>query len=304
MPGGYRDLVGIMGAKSLAKAVYEALPKRRLFELLRLLPVPHRIYRHLHFDGRFTVKMSEGQTFRMVSRGEILENELFWRGYGGSFEGVSLRAWERLAKSATGAILDIGANAGIYSLAARAVNGGSPVIAFEPVSRIRDRMAENVRLNGFRIEIEPYAISDRAGPVTIYDSTSDHNYVASLEASQLGNNTSYTIEAITLDACLEKRGWPPVSLIKLDVERHEPAALRGMAETIRRFRPTILVEVLDPVTGAEIAPMFAGYRFFNTDEFRGLIPSDKLRPLHGDNWNNLVCTEEAFRDAGLAELLA
>lgn len=293
-------------AKSLAKTVYRVLPKRPLFDLLRHAGLPQQVYRHLHFRGPFVTKMSNGSSFKMMSRGEILENELFWSGYGGSFEGVSLKAWERLATTVTGAILDIGANAGVYSLAARAVNGASQLIAFEPVARIRDRLVQNVRLNGFRIEAEPYAISDKAGMVPIYDSTNEHNYVASLEASQAGNSISYEIEAIPLDAYLENRGWPRVALIKLDVERHEPAAIRGMAETIRRFRPSILIEVLDAATGAQILPMLdgLGYRLFNTDEHLGLIPSDRLRPLHGDNWNNLICTEEAFEAAGLADLLA
>lgn len=51
------------------------------------------------------------------------------------------------------------------------------------------------------------------------------------------------VGGVTLDEVLALRGWPPVSLIKLDIQGAEARALAGARETLERLRPTLLVEV-------------------------------------------------------------
>jgi FkbM family methyltransferase len=283
--------------RRLFKAAYSAVPfKRRLFGALRPLGLPQSVYRHLHFAGEFTVRMDGKPFFRMEAGHEILENELFWSGWGGTWEAMSTRLWHRLARSSEG-ILDIGANTGAYALAAASSNPEAWIVAFEPVRRTAERLRRNVERNLFSsIEVDGRAVSDRFGRATLFDAEQGEvNYTASLELGQGENTLSYEVETVSIDGFLAERGWPRVDLVKIDVETHEPAVIRGMAETIARFRPFILLEVLHPKQGDEIAAAFAGtdYLMFNLDEEgRRFVPVDQLRHVQGDNWNNLLCPDE------------
>ena len=52
---------------------------------------------------------------------------------------------------------------------------------------------------------------------------------------------------MTLDAFCEKQQLNRVNLIKIDVEGAEVALLKGAEQTIRRFRPILMIEV-NPAT--------------------------------------------------------
>ncbi len=70
---------------------------------------------------------------------------------------------ELAGKDAT--IVDVGANAGLFSLPlAEVVGPGSRFLLFEPNPRMQARLAENIALNGFcTMTIDPVAVGDRAG---------------------------------------------------------------------------------------------------------------------------------------------
>jgi ribosomal protein L11 methylase PrmA len=51
----------------------------------------------------------------------LVENDLFWAGYAGNWERVSLALWRDLARDAR-CVLDVGANSGVFALAAAAVS--------------------------------------------------------------------------------------------------------------------------------------------------------------------------------------
>lgn len=291
--------------RRLVRSLYRTIPfKRQLFGVLRMGPaLPQSLYRHLHFDGPFDVLVDEAHRFRIHSYGTFVENELFWSGYGGSWESVSLRVWAALCSSRQGLAIDIGANTGVYSLAAASL--GREVVAFEPVDRMARRLRHNVKLNEFPIRVEQKGVSDRSGRLPIFDNLSEHNYSASLEG-QGPDASSYEVEVRALDDFLSEIGNPPIGAIKIDVERHEPAVLRGMARTLVERRPPMLIEILDSEIGKQILELLDGhgYRLFHIDEQRGLIPASKLGPAGDHNWNHLVCTAEQFDQAGIARLLA
>src|SRR5690606_2225067 len=110
--------------------------------------LPESVYRHLHFEGPFTVRIDAEHEFRIISHGSVIENELFWAGYGQSWEGGSLKVWAALCRQRRGPILDIGANTGVYALAAKALAPKARVIAVEPVARVAAKLRANIALNG------------------------------------------------------------------------------------------------------------------------------------------------------------
>lgn len=289
--------------RRLASRIYNGLPlKRPLFDLLRPLGLPKRLYQHLHFSGDFDVPLHDGRRFRVRSYGDQVENDLFWAGYGKGFEAQSLRVWAALAQTSEAAILDIGANTGLFALAARALAGPVPVVAFEPVTRIAERLATNVLLNNFDVEVTNLAVSDKSGSAIMHD-TDDmkHSYSASLETGFKGNDFSFTVQTTTLDEWLTVQSFA-VSLIKIDVEMHEPAAIRGMLGTLERYRPALVIEILTPALGTDVGALLGrfGYRYFMIDERRGLVPVETLGFREGEGRNVLACTDERFARAGLA----
>jgi FkbM family methyltransferase len=217
---------------------------------------PESVYQHLHFQGPFTVEVESGVRFRMHAHGEQIENDLFWRGYGDGWEGNSLQIWRDLARSAD-YIADVGANTGLFALAAQAVNPSARVIALEPSARVFRKLQHNIALNGFPIIALDNAASDKNASATFFDHAGPHQYSASLEKS-MGGQLASEVQVRRLDDLLAENGFERLDLLKLDVERHEPAALRGLRNTLERCRPTMLVEILDDELEAEIRHVLDG----------------------------------------------
>jgi FkbM family methyltransferase len=53
------------------------------------------------------------------------------------------------------------------------------------------------------------------------------------------------VSTTTIDDLLSAYGWPPVSLIKIDVQGAEASVIAGARRTIARFHPSLFVEVSD-----------------------------------------------------------
>lgn len=290
--------------KRLLKQLYATLPgKRPLFMLLRRLPLPERIYRHLHFTGVITIKLDAGRSFRMQHHGLIVENELFWRGLDG-WERNSLRLWQRLCAHADH-IIDIGANTGVYALIAAALRPNARIAAVEPVERVFRMLEENIALNQAPIQAVRMAITDRNGPVQLFDRPgTTHEYDATLNPDyvrEYPDAVATAVEGRTLPALLDHLGWPRVDLLKIDVETHEPALIRGALPILQRDRPAMLIEILNPCMGEQVMDALRGldYRCFTIDEAHWQAQTTD-RPGAGGHHNHLFCNAATARALGLA----
>ena len=169
-------------------------PVRRypaLFMAFRELFHPgHALYQHLHFVGPMKVQVSDRASFIIKHYGYQIENDLFWAGFGRGYEGADLLLWRALVRSAE-FIADVGANTGVYSLAAAALNPRARIVAIEPASRIYERLSANIALNHFDICALQIAASDADGEAILFDTEGEPCYSASLElehARGLRNN--------------------------------------------------------------------------------------------------------------------
>jgi FkbM family methyltransferase len=231
----------------------------------RVWTPPQRIYQHLYFDGVFTLEVEPGTTFKLETYGSVVENDLFWTGYGNGWEGRSLRAWRELCKSAS-VIVDIGANSGVYALAAKALNPSARVVAIEPSKRPLAQLKRNIELNGFDIEVLEVAVSDHNGTATFYDyfESEGFNYTASL-SGKFGGSNRVQVPVRRLDDLIDN-----ADLIKIDVERHEPELLRG-AKRLLESGPTLLIEVLDGECERQIREETPGYDWHMIEEDRNAV---------------------------------
>lgn len=158
-------------------------------------------------------------------------------------------------------VLDIGANIGAHTLQlARLVGDIGRVIAFEPTDYAFEKLRFNLSLNPAlqtRVVAEQTMLleSDRGeGPSELFSSWPLSSSSKGLHPRHFGRSmTCDGASRTTLDAYVAGAGLSSVSLIKLDVDGHEWAVLKGAAGTIERFRPPIIMEmapyVLDEVEG-------------------------------------------------------
>jgi FkbM family methyltransferase len=146
-------------------------------------------------------------------------------------------------------VLDVGAHHGLYTLlASKCVGRSGRVIAFEPSSRERRRLARHLRINGCgNVEVQSCALGDRAGEADLYLVEGKHDWCNSLRAPNVEERTSKVkVEVRRLDDVLEGMNWPRLDFIKLDIEGAELSFLQGARRMLRgEVRPAILVEVQD-----------------------------------------------------------
>lgn len=212
------------------------------------LPCSERIYRHVPYRGVVEVQVPGGGFFRLAATGKAIENGLYWEGVY-AHEPASMAAWMQRAARAQ-SVLDIGANSGVFALAAAAV-GASDVHAFEPLPRVHAILVSNVALNRFpKLHTWQLAVADQPGVADLFDPGGDAPTSASLSSTfsreHFGDIPSSKVPVVSVDHFCSEHGITHIDLIKLDVEGHEEFALRGMRETVLRDRPTILMEVLPP----------------------------------------------------------
>ncbi len=136
-------------------------------------------------------------------------------------------------------VLDLGANVGHYTARlSELVGPAGRVYAFEPFPQTFAVLKRNaVRFKYKNVMLINMAASDHNGfdsmKVGRFDNGLPNRYMASI-----AKDGDVQISCTTID----RLNIPNVSFIKIDIERHEMAALRGMEGLLARSRPTILIE--------------------------------------------------------------
>lgn len=137
-----------------------------------------------------------------------------------------------------GLTVDVGANYGIYTYALAKL--GHRVLAIEP----QPWCASAIRAWGrSAVDVLEVGLSDERGTAELHlpiiNGVRSTGY-ASIDHSQAVGDP-ITIEVMRLDDL----DLPDVSFIKVDVEGHELKVLRGAENTLRRWRPDLLIEVAE-----------------------------------------------------------
>ena len=172
-----------------------------------------------------------------------------------AFEPASLAAWARLCRPGA-TVLDVGAYTGLYAISAARL--GCDVVAFEPLPQNAERMIRNAQANGVRgkIRLVEAAVSDFVGEAELrFNAGVPFTSGASLVPVKT-NYAAIKVPIVTIDMFAIE----DVAAMKIDVERNEPAVLRGAAETLARCRPALIIEVLGDAEGAAIKATVPGYR--------------------------------------------
>jgi len=296
----------IMGNKIL-KIIYKIIPfKKEIYSMIKGIYTPSKsIYQHLHFEGVFKVQVSMKSNFKIRHYGYQVENEIFWNGIYNGWERHSLQLWAELCKRSK-IIFDIGANTGVYALMAKSLNPASRVFAIEPVERVFKKLEENVHLNSYDITCVRKAASNFDGTATIYDKNTEHTYSVTVNMDISNNpldSIPTTIETIKLDTIIHNHSLLQIDLLKIDVETHEVEVLEGFKGHLEKFRPNMLIEILNDQVAKGIEEIISDmdYVFFNIDEDSGLRQVMSL--TKSDYYNFLICRPELIDEIEILKLI-
>lgn len=160
----------------------------------------------------------------------------------GVFEPHSTAWVERLVGAGDVAV-DVGANLGYYTVRlSRLVGPRGRVHAFEPSPRYRPRLVDHLRRNGCEanVNVSEFALSDREGEERLFGDAVSASMHWVHDARRPA--VEETIKLTTLDAYARAAGLARLDFVKVDIDGHEPRFLAGAAETLRRFRPVLLME--------------------------------------------------------------
>jgi FkbM family methyltransferase len=293
--------------KRILKNAYQKMPlKKPLFDFVKLIGTPSKdITKHLYFNGFFDIKVGNNSKFKFLAHGTQIDNELYWYGIYGGWEKLSQKIWIQACQNAE-VILDIGANDGLYSLAARAVNKDATIIAAEPLDFILKRFRQNIAANSMNdIEVLPIAFSNYIGEAEMFvPKGSDYIRSAAVNTNLL-DRPEDKIDALKIEVDTVKDYFErnpkinKIDLVKIDVESHEPEVLEGFGDLLEKFKPTFLIEVCYERVPDLLNEIFAGmgYLYFNIDEEKGLKQQDKFTKSNSDNF--LVCQPEFYEKLNL-----
>lgn len=206
-----------------------------------------------------------------------------------------------------GALFDVGANTGLYSVVGAAAAPRVQVHAFEAFPPVVQLLRENLALQlcARRVKVVDKAVTDVNGTLSLYVP----RFTGAVETScsldpefkeDVVDNVD--VDAITLDAYWQSTGRPKVGVVKVDTEGTEHRVLAGASLMTASERPVIFYEFL-PRGDAAAIECFAG---------SNRMVDVRLRPTEaivggnvgfdGDAWNHALVPREKF--ASFEQVLA
>lgn len=243
-------------------------------DFLQPIGAGERFWRKLRFDAMrllgvssFTTR-AKGARF-VVNTTDFIDRELALKGV---WEGEQLEDFAAVCRAHhVDYFLDIGANAGVYSVLFAVHHLGGDIIAFEPDPGNHARLMANLEANALvhDVRVRQAAVGDRAGEMTLMEAGA-HNRGESWivhpdkPPEEAPGVATHVVQQIVFDDEFAISG--KTILVKMDVEGSEFHALAGMERTLRDNRCYLQVELYSD-RFEELKAFFErlGYRYLKTN---------------------------------------
>ena len=213
---------------------------------------------------------------------EALQRQYYF--FGSYFlEDHILDAWSEAARDAH-VVFDVGANGGIYSLAAIAARPTAVVHAFEPTPEIAERLRQTIRMNGLSATVHETAVSQLDGYAALrrcgqeVGGNEGMNYVVIGGAGE-------QVRTVRLDSVCSELGLERVDLLKLDIQGAEADALEGARELLSSGRIGMIFLELNWTWGeAKISPATAAVERLRHGGYVFAAPSARPQWREAGSW--------------------
>jgi FkbM family methyltransferase len=213
----------------------------------RHFPFPRRglkyfisLMKHTGIYGKTFHKKMPGNFYMYLNPQEHIQQQLFWYG---SYESEIGELLTRIIKAGD-VFLDVGANIGYFSLLVAKTEPAAKVFAFEPSSHAFEKLEKHIKDNDLKNIVAINAAvgeNDETGILFLADA--DNEGMSSLKEPENYSGKKQEIKIISPDNWFIRSGLEIISIIKIDVEGSELAALKGMKNIIAEFHPLIVTEI-------------------------------------------------------------
>ena len=151
---------------------------------------------------------------------------------------------EKISKKNKIFLLDCGCNYGFYSFYTASLSSQNFVVAIEASLTTVEDFKKNLNLNKFNnIIFQNFAISD-IDNTTITFNESQNDWESSLTHSEFDEKKITKIKTQKIDTIIKNQKINDYSLlIKLDIEGNELQAIEGAKNTIKKYKPIIIIEL-------------------------------------------------------------
>lgn len=180
--------------------------------------------------------------------------------------------------------VDVGASMGLYTL--HLLGYSREVWSFEPRKSHAQHLKDTFSEPWTRCHVECVALSDQPGTAEMRIVDSDLGR-STIEAKNPLESSGFQFHCETVPVkTLDEYNLAGVGFIKIDVEGHEEAVLRGARNTFRSSQPVLLLEMEErhnPGTTSRVKAMMEelGYRgyYLNEGRFEPIETIDTLNPV-------------------------
>ncbi len=164
--------------------------------------------------------------------------ETFYGIYKRRLEAGAIDGLGRFVKPGT-VVIDVGANIGFFTkIFCGWVSDGWRVIAIEPESKNAEWLRESISVSGMAGKAEGIeAAADQKSGTGLLETNPAH------PGDHRIGDKGIPVTALTIDDVMAERGWPRVSLMKIDVQGAEERVIAGADTTIDKFQPALFIEI-------------------------------------------------------------
>jgi FkbM family methyltransferase len=166
------------------------------------------------------------------------------------------------------AAVDVGANVGMVTYLLR--RHARVVYAVEPNPALAADLRRAFR--GRRVEVLPYALSDESGTAELLIPSADGRELTGRSSLEPDANGDLAVRRVTVaKRTLDDLALSDVGFVKIDVEGHELAVLRGARGLLTGQRPSLMIEAEEKFGEGLTDAIF---RFLDAHEYDGLFAWD------------------------------
>ena len=146
---------------------------------------------------------------------------------------------------------DLGGNVGFYALIANRFITTGKIYSFEPIPFVRAIFEKHIELNKNyihpdNIRILSFAISDNAKEIAFSNEISQRDGNTYIKSAENFSNAQHhvMVKCFSIDELL-LQGYAAPDIIKIDVEGAELDVLHGAIDTLKQYKPHILLATHD-----------------------------------------------------------
>lgn len=141
-------------------------------------------------------------------------------------------------------IFDIGGNMGWYAIGLYKAKKDVDIHIFEPIPATYESLVGNAKINGVKININNFGLSDKKQELIFYFHKEGSGNASAAIMNEDRENIEIKCHVDTLDNYFSENKLAKLDFIKCDVEGAELLTFKGGIETLGKHKPIVFTEML------------------------------------------------------------